>query len=105
MSGASVRLGAGPSRAVAGAVATTLTLGCVVAVSALSSGDRVDTTSVVLGCAAVVAGWLVAGERDGLSVSGSFIVYALAGAFLGPRSAIAAAVISELTAAVRMRTR
>jgi putative nucleotidyltransferase with HDIG domain len=77
----------------------------VVAVSALSRGDRVDSTTVVLGCAAVVAGWLVAGEKDGLAVSGSFIVYALAGAFLGPRSAIVAAIVSELTAAARLHTR
>jgi putative nucleotidyltransferase with HDIG domain len=74
-------------------------------IAAFSRGDRVDGTTIVLGVAAVVAGWLVAGERDGLSVSGSFIVYVLAAAFLGPRSAIAVAVVSELTAAARMRTR
>jgi putative nucleotidyltransferase with HDIG domain len=82
-----------------------LTLATVVAVSVLADADRRDGIAIVLGVAAVVAGWLVAGERDGLSVSGSFIVFVLAGAFLGPRSAIVAAVISELTAALRLRTR
>jgi putative nucleotidyltransferase with HDIG domain len=66
--------------------------------------DRVNSLSVILGIAAVAAGILVAGERGGLSVSASFIVVVLAAAFLGPASAAAAAVISELTAAARMRT-
>lgn len=77
----------------------------VVGVAALAQSDRVDARSIVLGLAAVVAGWLVAGERDGLSVSASFVVFVLAGAFLGPRSAIVAAVISELTASARLHTR
>jgi putative nucleotidyltransferase with HDIG domain len=47
----------------------------------------------------------VAGQRDGLSVSASFLVYLLAGVFLGPRSAVIAAVISELVAAGRLNTR
>jgi putative nucleotidyltransferase with HDIG domain len=58
-----------------------------------------------LGVAAVLAGVMVAGERDGLSVSASFVVFILAGVFLGPRSAMAAAAASELTAAARLRTR
>jgi putative nucleotidyltransferase with HDIG domain len=66
--------------------------------------DRVNSLSVILGIAAVAAGILVAGERGGLSVSASFIVVVLAAAFLGPASAAAAAVVSELTAAARMRT-
>jgi putative nucleotidyltransferase with HDIG domain len=77
----------------------------VIVLTVFPYGDRVDHLSVVLGLGAVVAGVMVAGERDGLSVSGSFLVYALAGAFLGPRSAIAAAIISELTASARLRTR
>jgi putative nucleotidyltransferase with HDIG domain len=105
MSDASPRGQPGRWRPVAAVCLTALTVGCAVTVSGLARGDRVDSTSIVLGCAAVVAGWLVVGERDGLSISGSFIVYALAGAFLGPRSAIVAAVIAELTAALRMHTR
>jgi len=66
--------------------------------------DRVDSLSVILAIAAVAAGLLVAGERGGLSVSASFIVVVLAAAFLGPASAAAAAVVSELSAAARMRT-
>jgi putative nucleotidyltransferase with HDIG domain len=84
-------------------VATTVVI--VVGVSMLAAPDHVGQRSVVLGVAALAAGWLVAGERDRLSVSGAFIVVVLVAAFLGPRSAIAAAVISELTAAVRLRTR
>jgi putative nucleotidyltransferase with HDIG domain len=84
-------------------------LGATVAVvalaSVLASPDRLSDRSIVLGVAALAAGWLVAGERDKLSVSGSFIVLVLAAAFLGARSAIAAAVISELAAAARLRTR
>jgi putative nucleotidyltransferase with HDIG domain len=82
-----------------------LTLAVAVVVSLFGRADRIDTTSLVLGVAAVVAGLLVAGERDGLSVSGSFLVYVLAGALLGPRSAIIAAVVAELAAASRLRTR
>ena len=48
---------------------------------------------------------MVAGARDGLSVSAGFIVVALAAVFLGARSAVAAAVMLELIAALRLRTR
>ncbi len=84
-------------------IVSTLTVVAAVAVSARP--DRVGDLSVVLGIAAVIAGWMVAGESEGLSVSGSFIVFVLAAAFLGARSAIAAALLSELTAAIRLRTR
>jgi putative nucleotidyltransferase with HDIG domain len=47
---------------------------------------------------------MVAGGRGGLSVSAAFIVSVLAAAFLGPASAIAAAVVSELSASLRLRT-
>jgi putative nucleotidyltransferase with HDIG domain len=60
---------------------------------------------VILGIASVGAGILVVGERDGPSISASFIVTVLAAAFLGPASAAATAVIAELTAALRLRTR
>jgi putative nucleotidyltransferase with HDIG domain len=66
--------------------------------------DRVNDLSIVLGLAAAVAGLMVAGMRDEPSVSASFIVTLLAAAFLGPASACAAAVISELCASVRLRT-
>ena len=48
---------------------------------------------------------MVAGIRDGLSISASFIMFTLAAVFLGPRSAAAVALISEITAAVRLQTR
>jgi putative nucleotidyltransferase with HDIG domain len=88
------------------ALAATLTSFAVCAVTiVLSRPDHVDALSAIFGIAAVGAGLFVAGERDGLSVSASFIVILLAAAFLGPASAAAAAVIAELTAAVRMKTR
>jgi len=48
---------------------------------------------------------LVVGESGGLAVSAAFIVEVLAAAFLGPASAAGVAVIAELTATLRMRTR
>ncbi|MGO9961182.1 MAG: HD-GYP domain-containing protein [Solirubrobacteraceae bacterium] len=89
----------------AAAVAITIVsfAGCAAAVI-LSPADRVNGLSVIFGIAAVAAGILVVGESGGLSVSASFIVFVLAAAFLGPTSAAAAAVIAELTAAVRMKT-
>jgi putative nucleotidyltransferase with HDIG domain len=84
-------------------IAGTLTV--VVAVVLSARPDHVDDLSIVLGVAAVIAGWMVAGEPGGLSVSGSFIVFVLAAAFLGARSAVVAALLSELTAAMRLRTR
>ncbi|MGH2871208.1 MAG: HD-GYP domain-containing protein [Solirubrobacteraceae bacterium] len=47
---------------------------------------------------------LVAGERGGLGVSGGFIVAVLAAALLGPASAVVAAIVTELTATIVMRT-
>jgi len=79
---------------------------CIVVATAFAApGDKIDDLSVILAVAAVIAGAMVAGARDGLSVSASFIVYVLAGVFLGARSAIIAAVLSELTAAIRLHTR
>ena len=78
----------------------------IVAVTAVAAPpDKFGKLSVILGVAAVIAGWMVAGSRDGLSVSASFIVFVLAGVFLGARSAMLAAVLCELTAAVRLNTR
>jgi putative nucleotidyltransferase with HDIG domain len=83
-----------------------LTLLAIVAVTAVAAPpDRFGLLSVILGVAAVIAGWMVAGSRDGLSVSASFIVFVLAGVFLGARSAMIAAVLCELTAAIRLNTR
>ncbi|MGZ4418309.1 MAG: hypothetical protein ACXVRV_09045, partial [Gaiellaceae bacterium] len=76
---------------------------CVIAVIA-GRPDRVNALSVVLGVAAVGAGLMVAGTRGGLSISAAFIVSVLAAAFLGPASAVAAALISEVAASLRLRT-
>jgi putative nucleotidyltransferase with HDIG domain len=73
-------------------------------VIAVSRPDKVSGLSIILGVAALAAGILVVGERDGLSVSASFIVVMIAAAFLGPASATAAAVICELTATIVKRT-
>jgi len=78
---------------------------CVVAAAVAAPADRVNDLSVILGVAAIAAGLLVAGNPDGLSVSASFIVFTLAAVFLGPRSAAAAALLSEITASVRLHTR
>ncbi len=67
--------------------------------------DRLDNLSIALAVAAVVAGIMVAGTRGAPAVSAAFIVYVLAAAFLGPASACAAAILSELAAAARLRTR
>jgi putative nucleotidyltransferase with HDIG domain len=69
-----------------------------------SPTNRVDSLSIVLGLGAVVAGYLVVGERGGVGISPSFIVWVLAAAFLGPASAALAAVIGEIAANVRRRT-
>jgi putative nucleotidyltransferase with HDIG domain len=70
----------------------------------VAPGNRVDSLSLVLGLGAVVAGYLVVGERGGIGVSPSFIVWVLAAAFLGPPSAALAAVIGETAANLRLRT-
>jgi putative nucleotidyltransferase with HDIG domain len=77
---------------------------CVIAI-AVGPSDRTGALSVILGIAAIGAGVLVVGERDGLSVSAAYIVYVLAAAFLGPASAAAAAIVSELTATAMLKTR
>jgi putative nucleotidyltransferase with HDIG domain len=92
-------------RETAAVVVVVGTLAVVGIVAVFGHPDKVSALSAVLAVAAVVAGWMVAGERDGLSISGSFIVLVLAAAFLGPRSAIIAALLSEATAALRLHTR
>jgi len=61
--------------------------------------------SVVLLVAAVAAGLGAAEVRQRVNVSASFLVYILAGAFLGPASAFVAAVTSEVAATRVLRTR
>ena len=66
--------------------------------------DRVNSLSLILGAAAIVAGLMTAGTRGRLGVSAAFIVALLAAAFLGPLSAGVAAILSELAATARRRT-
>ncbi len=67
--------------------------------------DQLTSLSVVLAVAAVVSGLIVAGPAGGVpTVSATFMVIVLAAAFLGPASACAAAVLSELAGAARLRT-
>jgi putative nucleotidyltransferase with HDIG domain len=67
--------------------------------------DRADANAliIVLAIAAVVAGIAVVPTRGRASVSASFLVILLAAAFLGPASACACAVISELASAWRLQ--
>jgi putative nucleotidyltransferase with HDIG domain len=67
--------------------------------------DHLNGLSIVLGVAALAAGVGVAQVRNSMDVSASFLVYILAGAFLGPTSAFVAAVLSELVAARLRRSR
>ena len=69
-----------------------LALGALVV--ALSRPDPVNALSVIFGIAAVGAGLTVALDREGNSITGSFIVSVLAAAFLGPASAAVAAIIA-----------
>jgi putative nucleotidyltransferase with HDIG domain len=67
--------------------------------------DRFNGLSIVLAFAAVAAGLGVAHVRQRVGVSASFLVYILAGAFLGPASAFFAAGVSEIAATRVTRTR
>jgi putative nucleotidyltransferase with HDIG domain len=67
--------------------------------------DHFGGLSAVLAVAAVAAGLGVAQVRQRVHVSASFLVYMLAGAFLGPASAFVSAVISEVAATQVSRTR
>ncbi len=67
--------------------------------------EHLSGLSAVLAAAAVGAGLGVAHVRKGVEVSASFLVYILAGAFLGPTSAFVAAVVSEISATRVIRTR
>jgi putative nucleotidyltransferase with HDIG domain len=69
------------------------------------SRDHFTGLSAVLAVAAVCAGFGVAQVRQRVDVSASFLVYILAGAFLGPASAFVAAVVSESVASLVRGTR
>jgi putative nucleotidyltransferase with HDIG domain len=66
--------------------------------------ERVSSLSIILGTAAVLSGLLAVGERGGLGVSASYLVFVLAAAFLGPISAAAVALVAEIFASLRSRT-
>ena len=67
--------------------------GCVVWAVLVAPHDHSTGLSVVLAVAAVAArGWGWRTSASGVEVSASFLVYILAGAFLGPASAFVAAV-------------
>jgi putative nucleotidyltransferase with HDIG domain len=86
-------------------VACACLAGCVVWSVAVASRDHLSGLSIVLAIAAVGAGLGVARAFQLINISASFLVYILAGAFLGPASAFVAAVISEVAATRVLRTR
>jgi putative nucleotidyltransferase with HDIG domain len=86
-------------------VACAALAGCIVWAILVAPNDRLNGLSAVLAVAAVAAGLGVAHVRTRVEISASFIVYILAGAFLGPASAFVAAVISEVAATRVVRTR
>ena len=92
-------------RTVALGVACVSLLGCVAWAILAFSHDHLTGLSAVLAVAAVAAGLGVARVRQHVEVSASFLVYMLAAAFLGPTSAFVAAVVSEVSATRRVRTR
>jgi putative nucleotidyltransferase with HDIG domain len=79
---------------------------CVAVAVAQAHSDHAgsNSLSVVLAVAAIASGLAVVPMMGRASVSGAFLVVALAAAFLGPTSACAMAVIAELTAAGKLRT-
>ncbi len=82
-------------------------LGCVIAAVLQAGSDHGlhESLSIVLGVAAFAAGYTVVMVVGKTAVSASFIVVLLAAAFLGPTSAVAAAVIAEVAASLRVKTR
>ncbi len=86
-------------------VACAALAGCIVWAILVAPDDRLNGLSAVLAVAAVAAGLGVAHVRTRVEISASFIVYILAGAFLGPAPAFVAAVISEVAATRVVRTR
>jgi putative nucleotidyltransferase with HDIG domain len=92
-------------RAVALGVACACLAGCVLWAVLVAPSDNLNGLSAVLTVAAIAAGVGVAHVRQRLDVSASFLVYILAGAFLGPASGFVAAVISEVIASTIRHTR
>ena len=86
-------------------VACAALVGCVVWAVIVAPHDHLTGLSLVLAAAAVGAGLGVAHVRQRVDVSASFLVFILAGAFLGPASAFVAAAVSEIVATVVRRTR
>ncbi|MBV9808185.1 MAG: HD domain-containing protein [Solirubrobacterales bacterium] len=86
-------------------VACACLAGCVAWAALVAPGDHLNGLSIVLAVAAVVAGLGVMRVRHQVDVSAAFLVYILAGAFLGPASAFVAAVTSEVAATRMVRTR
>jgi putative nucleotidyltransferase with HDIG domain len=74
------------------------------ATAVAAPGDRVNGLTAILGLASVIAGLMAEANEGGAGVSPSFIVFVLAGVFLGARSAVVAAIVSELVTAARSRT-
>lgn len=79
--------------------------GCVAWAVAVAPQDELNGLSAVLAVAAIAAGLGVARVSHRVAISAAFLVYLLAGAFLGPASAFVAAVISEIAATRMIRTR
>jgi putative nucleotidyltransferase with HDIG domain len=86
-------------------VACAALVGCVLWAVIVAPRDHLTGLSLVLAVAAVAAGVGVAHVRQRVDVSASFLVFILAGAFLGPASAFVAAAVSEIVATVVRRTR
>ncbi len=81
--------------------------GCTIAAVLLAGSDHGlhESLSIVLAIAAAVSGYMVVAVVGRTAVSASFIVVLLAAAFLGPVSAAVAAVIAEIAASFRVKTR
>jgi putative nucleotidyltransferase with HDIG domain len=82
-------------------------VGSVAWAAIVAPRDHLTGLSAVLAAGAVAAGLGAARvrERARMAISASFLVYILAGAFLGPASAFIAAVISEIAATRVIPTR
>jgi putative nucleotidyltransferase with HDIG domain len=76
-----------------------------IVVAVLAGHDRVGALSAVLIVGAVMSGLLYEADPEGLGVSASFIVIALAAALLGPATAGVTAAVSEICVAIRQRSR
>ncbi len=90
---------------VALAIACVGLVACVTWAAAVVRHDHVGGLSIVLAVGAAAAGLGVARVRHRVDVSGAFLVYVLAAAFLGPASAFVAAVIAEVMATRVIATR